>query len=201
MGRRRLAATGMIGVVLIVCAYGWPPEPNPPASLASRTVRVVPGTERRSNPLVPLRLKKVAPGSPEQASIAESATSSIADDPQLVASFPDPALQPRPLYRRVRAEVRDRDWAARSERSIRAALTAVPYLDHGNVRVDCASTLCEVRGTMTERLSDDNANVAMQALQGQQLQEPLERAGLESAVATFGGENGARSFTIYMQRR
>lgn len=204
MGQGRIAVAGTIGVVLIGCAYWWSREANPPTTSTSHGVKVVHGKDEHPMAVASLdalRSKKVVSDSPEQAVTPATIPTSIADDPRLLSSLPDPASEPRMLYKRVRAEGRDEGWATRSERSIRAALAGVPYLSQDSVRVSCAATLCEVRGTMPEHLSDENANAIMQSLQGQRLQEPLDRAGLHTAVATFGGDNGANSFTIYTQRR
>lgn len=139
-------------------------------------------------------------GSPRIAG-AQAGTPTIPNDANLQAALPDPDLAPRALYERIRAEPRDAEWAARSERSIKAAMTPVPYIRQDDLRVSCASTLCEIRGTMPEGLTNDNANVGMEELQGEKLHNTLVKAGLQTATASFGGGNGAQSFTIYATRR
>lgn len=101
------------------------------------------------------------------------------------------------MYRRIRAEPIDAALAATSQRAIDAALVKVPYLDREALRVRCATTLCEVHGRTMRDLSVENANVAIQALQGDAVRTSLDAAGMEVAAASFG----PTGFTLYTRRR
>jgi hypothetical protein len=54
---------------------------------------------------------------------------------------------------------------------------------------------------MPKDLSMENMNVAMRALQGEKLRQPLAEAGLQQQMASFGGGRGTPGFTIYATRR
>ncbi len=126
----------------------------------------------------------------------------IPDDADMRASAPDPMSDPEALYKRIRSEPRDREWAARSENSIKAALIPVPYLNRAkDVRVSCAATLCEVHGSLAEEANMDNRNVAMQALQGERFQNALTSAGLTIMTSSYTGSGKTTMFTFYAKRR
>jgi hypothetical protein len=201
--RKFVASTTALGLALTAGVYIWSLSLEPATKPIESDVKVVRGTSLQDThavqradhvPNVPLK------GSPRIAG-AQTGTPTILDDANLRAALPDPDLEPRALYERLRAEPRDAEWAARSERSIKAAMTPVPYISQDDLRVSCASTLCEIRGSMPEGLTNDNANVGMEALQGEKLHNTLVKAGLQTAMASFGGGNGAQSFTIYATRR
>jgi hypothetical protein len=201
----RVAGTGVIGILLVGSAYFWSRQPDSAISQTPTDVIVVRGTSAGQAEGGPFRKQNFLPASTRQGvPLVETETANgIVDDAELQASFPDPSLEPSALYKRVRAEPRDVDWAPRSERNITAALTAVPYVNVDDLRVSCASTLCEVRGAMPEGLSIENANVAMEAIQGQKLQSALDSTGLKPALITFGGgaRAHARTFTMYTKRQ
>lgn len=137
-------------------------------------------------------------GPPFEAGIANG----ISSDADLLASLPDPSLEPTALYKRIRGEPRDVDWASLSERNVRAALKNLPYASAKDLRVSCASTLCEVRGAMPNGISKENASIAMEAIQDPKLQANLASNGLQVAMTTFGGgaHGYVRTFTIYAKR-
>lgn len=76
-------------------------------------------------------------------------------------------------------------------------LIKVPYLDRDKLRVRCTTTLCEIHGAFAAGASSANVNVAMAGLQGGELRDRLHAAGLETALASFGGDG----FTIYTKPR
>ena len=129
-------------------------------------------------------------------------TGRIPEDADIQASLPSSDFDPLTLYKRIRSEGRDSQWAGRSEATVKEALNKVPYIDgERGVRVSCASTLCEVRGSVAADASPENANVALQALQGQAFGKSLAAGDLEVTTASFGGRGKAANFTIYMKRR
>ena len=135
-------------------------------------------------------------GSTSPASVLER----IPEDVDIEAALPDPAADPRALYRRIRMEARDREWASRAETGVKGALAAIPNITQGALRVSCASTLCEVRGSVQEGATSDNANTAMQALQGGELRRSLDTLGLDLQSAAFGGGGRGMPFTLYLRR-
>jgi hypothetical protein len=203
MDRTVIASTTAIGIVLVGGIFLWWRQPEPGSKRLEQDVRIVRGTgpgNMRAGQVADQGPNGSAPSSPDSQRV-ELKPATISEDAELEASLPDPALEPRALYKRVRTEPRDEEWAARSERNIRAALAPIPYISPNSLRVSCGSTLCEVRGIMPKDLSMENMNVAMQALQGEKLRQPLAEAGLQQQMASFGGGGGTPGFTIYATRR
>lgn len=203
MNRIVVASTAAAVILLSAGAYFWFHSPGPTITPIESGVRVVAGTSLRDRAADRQRIggsKGAAAGSRETSPVEAKAVA-IPDDPALQATLLDPAWDPRTLYKRIRTEHRDADWAARSERSINAAIAPIPYVDRERLRVSCASTLCEIHGAMTRNLSIDNANVAMGALQGETLSDTLARAGLQTKTQAFGGEGADSVFTIYATRK
>lgn len=120
----------------------------------------------------------------------------LSEDADVKGALPDPLMEPAALYRRIRAEPVDAALAGTSQRAIDAALVKVPYLDRDALRVRCATTLCEVHGRTMRDVSVENANVAIQALQGDAVRNTLGGAGMEIVVASFG----PTGFTLYTKR-
>jgi DNA-binding CsgD family transcriptional regulator len=56
----------------------------------------------------------------------------------------------RAFYGKVRSEARDPSWASPTERSLQTIFSAIPHVgaDGNYLRVICASTVCEVAGTL-----------------------------------------------------
>jgi DNA-binding CsgD family transcriptional regulator len=56
----------------------------------------------------------------------------------------------RAFYAKVRSEARDPSWASPTERSLQTIFSAIPHVgaDGNYLRVMCASTVCEVAGTL-----------------------------------------------------
>ncbi len=106
------------------------------------------------------------------------------------------------LYTKIRSQPRDREWAARSERAIEAALAAISNLAVDQpVRVSCAATLCEVTGGFAPGLSQEQENAAAFALQGGPFHEALVRSGLEPYAGHFGATERGGRYSLYFQRK
>src|SRR5918993_5328038 len=107
--------------------------------------------------------------------------------------------QPVDLHTQVRTEKRDDEWAARTEEAIRARLLQIPLIGrHGNVlRVTCASTLCEIAGTLIAPSSKaeqedpkSQVNRTIQDLQVPPLPDDLAKLGLKHESGNFLGGRG-----------
>jgi DNA-binding CsgD family transcriptional regulator len=127
-------------------------------------------------------------------------------DPLLGAPLPKLA-DPRDLHARVRAEKRDPSWAPRMESALRKRLVRIPLIGiDGNVlRVTCATTICEMAGTLIAPESkrereDQNSsfNTAIRDLQTSPLPEDLSKIGLKSEAATFMGGKGKPDRTVFL---
>ena len=133
-------------------------------------------------------------------------------DPLLERPMPK-TTDPAEWHGKLRAEARDSVWAPRMEELIRARVLKIPLVGKaGNVlRVTCASTICEIAGTVATPSSkleqeDQNSpsNVAIRDLQVAPLPDDLAKFGLKSESGLFTGAKGPpeRSvFLIYYSRK
>jgi hypothetical protein len=178
------AAAALLGAGWLLGRHGAaPPAPAPRDGVA---VVVAAG---------PADARAPRAGAPVAASPSPSAGNTpapLSEDADVKGALPDPLMEPAALYRRIRAEPVDAALAGTSQRVIDAALVKVPYLDRDALRVRCATTLCEVHGRTMRDVSVENANVAIQALQGDAVRNTLGGAGMEIVVASFG-RRGSRS--------
>ncbi|MEH3124110.1 MAG: hypothetical protein PGN16_19450 [Sphingomonas phyllosphaerae] len=190
--------TGVIGGAALLAA-GWllgrigtdaPPAPAAGVKVVAARPGAAP-TPRAAAPAI------TAPALPTPAPAQGSAPAHVPEDEAVRGALLDPAFEPNALYRRLRAEPVDPAAAARMQRAIDDGLAKVPYLDRGQLRVRCATTLCEVHGRFASGTSTDNLNVAMQQLQGDALRTPLGTVGLEIITAAFGPDG----FTLYTRRK
>ena len=94
-----------------------------------------------------------------------------------------PNATPQATRQRFAAEPRDPVWAPRSEAALAVAYRTINGLAP-DLRIRCASTLCEVVGRTT-RGSSSASNRTMQALQGQSLVKRLSANGLNSLSQGF----------------
>ncbi|MDB5694168.1 MAG: hypothetical protein JWO81_3231 [Alphaproteobacteria bacterium] len=101
---------------------------------------------------------------------------------------------PAAWHAKVRAQHRDPQWAPRAEETLRERFSRVAHIGgSGNVlRVLCATSICEVAGTIDvprgEAQSDSAnspLNLTMQELQGNTLHADLLKGGLSGEGATF----------------
>ncbi|UVO49419.1 hypothetical protein M0208_02410 [Sphingomonas sp. SUN019] len=119
------------------------------------------------------------------------------------AMLPPTSDSPRALHDRLRAEPRDAEWASRTEGKIKDAYVSIPYVGTSAdpLRIRCGTSVCEVAGTLPERLSMANSNVAMDALQGKQLNDRFTGNGLDVKSMLFGSGSGKQTFVTYLARK
>ncbi|VXC36430.1 hypothetical protein [Sphingomonas sp. 8AM] len=194
---RRNIVSGLIGGAALLVA-GWllgrlgvetPPLPADGVKVVAAPTGVTPAPPAGAR-------ATTAPALPTPAATPDSAPAHVPEDDAVRGAFLDPAFEPKALYRRLRAEPVDPAAAARMQRAIDGGLGKIPYLDREQLRVRCATTLCEIHGPFAHGATSDNVNVAMQQLQGDQLRTPLAAAGLEIITAAFGPDG----FTLYTRR-
>ena len=115
--------------------------------------------------------------------------------------------QPADLHSQVRAEGRDEDWAPRIETAIRARLLQIPLIgkDGNALRVTCASTLCEIAGTVIAPPSKSEQedpkspyNRAIQDLQVSPLPDDLAKLGLKHESSNFLGGKGKPDRSVFL---
>lgn len=117
------------------------------------------------------------------------------------------------LFERVRSEPRDRVWAERIEAAIRTRLVSIPLVGkNGNVvRVTCASSLCELAGTLVspkdkvEREDPKSSfNEAIKDLQVPPFQDDMGKLGLRPEGGSFmqgKGKPDNIAFLFYFSRK
>jgi len=120
--------------------------------------------------------------------------------------------EPAELHARIRAEPRDAQWAGPMEHQIKARLMSLPLVgkDGNALRVTCASTLCEIAGTLIappskKEQEDQNSQYSrtIKDLQVPPLTDDLMHLGLkvETNLFTGGQEKPDRSvFLLYYSR-
>lgn len=101
---------------------------------------------------------------------------------------------PAALHRKLRSEPRDPAWAPRMESAVRARVLQIELIgkDGNALRVTCASTLCEIAGTLAwpkpaPKEYDPKLlqNRAMADLQDKALNDDLAKLGLTTMGASF----------------
>lgn len=117
--------------------------------------------------------------------------------------FTDPAA----FHAKVRAEKRDALWAPRTEAAVRARVMQIPLVGKdGNVlRVMCASTLCEIAGTLIapeSKLEQEDQkspfNRAINLLQVLPLPDDLAKLGLKIEADSFMAAKGKPDRTAFL---
>jgi DNA-binding CsgD family transcriptional regulator len=115
--------------------------------------------------------------------------------------------QPVDLHTQVRTEKRDDEWARLTEDAIRARLLQIPLIGRdGNVlRVTCASTLCEIAGTVIDPSSKAEQedpkslfNRTIQDLQVPPLPDDLAKLGLKHESGSFFGGKGKPDRSVFL---
>jgi hypothetical protein len=112
---------------------------------------------------------------------------------------------PSYLYRKLRAEEKDKDWSVRTEQALMSQLKAIPYLDK-EPRVICGSTLCEIAGVLDPAASLANTNYAMGKLQRPELltsggQDSFDPVKLSVAFGISRSRPSASTFVRYAFRK
>jgi DNA-binding CsgD family transcriptional regulator len=151
---------------------------------------------------------------------AAGAAALMTQAPQALTNEVDPLIglplqrgpEPAELHARIRAEPRDPQWADRTERQIEERLMSVPLVgkDGNALRVTCASTLCEIAGTLIappskEEQEDQNSQYSrtVKDLQVPPLTDDLAHLGLKVEIALFTGGKGKPdrlAFLLYYSR-
>lgn len=123
-----------------------------------------------------------------------------------------PSSDPAAWHAQVRSQSRDKRWAPRAEDTLRERFMRVSHLgEAGNIlRVTCATSLCEVAGTIDVQEGNGGhsspntaLNRTMGELQGKPLHDDLLRAGLQNKGATFTSTKShphRMAFFIYFSR-
>jgi DNA-binding CsgD family transcriptional regulator len=120
-----------------------------------------------------------------------------------IPSGPDPAA----LHARIRAEPRDASWAPQMEAAIRARAMQLPLIGkEGNeLRVTCASDLCEIAGTIgwpgpVPKEYDPKLpqNQAQQSLQQDPFVADLTKLGLKNESGFFTGAKGKPDRLVFL---
>ena len=145
-----------------------------------------------------------------QGSDAGSQSAAVADPLMMIPSSED---APDELHRKIRSEPRDAAWAPKAEEIVRARYSKIEHIGTPNavLRVLCASTLCEVAGTIDapepkgKEYDDPNHPLvkANRELQETPLFEDLKKAGLERGAGMFGStatEPKRAAFIMYYKR-
>jgi len=115
-------------------------------------------------------------------------------------SFGSAPADPRALNTRFLAEKRDDAWASDTEAAIEQRVAPIPNV--GPIKVKCAATLCQVAGWIAPA-GDQQVNVAMRALQGEELHADMRKLKLTDIAAWFaddGGKSRRTSFVMFWQR-
>jgi len=128
---------------------------------------------------------------------------------QPMAKFQDPSG----LHAQVRAEKRDAGWAGRTEKAIRDRVLQIPLIgkDGNELRIMCATTLCEVGGSIIEPASqaereDQNSQYSrtIKDLQVPPFTDDLGKIGLKHEAGLFTGATGKPDravFLLYYSRK
>jgi DNA-binding CsgD family transcriptional regulator len=117
-----------------------------------------------------------------------NAAAQIASDPMVADRLPPAGGDPRAVYARLRSESRDAMWAERTEAALRERYSQISHIstDADEFRVLCGTTLCEVVGQLPPADDQDAINAAMEEMQGQEMRQALEAAGLKNIMMSFG---------------
>jgi DNA-binding CsgD family transcriptional regulator len=116
---------------------------------------------------------------------------------------PDPTA----LHAKVRAEARDPNWAPSMEASIRPLVLQIPLIGKGGnvLRVTCATSLCEIAGTMVWPVSLQKGydpklpqSRAQSALQDKPLNDDLAKLGLKRESGLFTNANGKPDRMVFL---
>lgn len=126
-------------------------------------------------------------------------------DPMIGAPIPDgPNLSA--LHAKVRTEPRDNDWASTIEGKVRARVSKIPLIGtNGNeLRVLCASTLCEISGSLItppKAVAEDQHSRfsrTITELQVPPLPDDLAKMGLKMETGLFTGRRGKPDRSIFI---
>jgi hypothetical protein len=138
--------------------------------------------------------------------MADTTPASNEVDPLLGEALPK-SVDPADLHSKVRTETRDQQWAPRMEDVIEARLMKIPLIGKaGNaLRVTCASTLCEIGGTVVAPASQaeredqkSEYNQTIKDLQVPPLTDDLRKVGLKSEAGLFTSGKGQPDRSVFL---
>jgi hypothetical protein len=146
---------------------------------------------------------------------AAGAAALMTQAPQAPTNEVDPLIgvplqrgpEPAELHARIRMEPRDPKWAGRMGRQIEARLMSLPLVgkDGNALRVTCASTLCEIAGTLIappsrKEQEDQNSQYSrtIKDLQVPPLTDDLMRLGLKVEAGLFTGGTGKPDRSVFL---
>ncbi len=121
-------------------------------------------------------------------------------DPVLGNSF---ATAQRPsladLYREVRSEARDTNWATATEAAIHARFMKHAGLGHSGdvLRVTCGKTLCEVALRMASGNERRTASM-MNGIQKAPLQDAMRALDMKNEIMSFGRTGGQQPKPLHV---
>lgn len=138
--------------------------------------------------------------------LSQAPAAKIEIDPLLGAPLPK-FTDPAEWHAKVRSEGRDPQWAPGTETKLRERVLQIPLIGKaGNeLRVLCASTLCEIAGTVVvpapKSEQEDQKSPFNQAIKGLQvspLPDDLAKLGLKSEGATFTSAKGKPDRSVFL---
>ena len=127
-------------------------------------------------------------------------------DPLIGQALPK-MVDPSALHAKVRTEDRDEAWAEPLEKSIRARMMAIPLVGKGGnvLRVTCASTLCEISGSLLSPTSEaeiedqhSRHNLTVRDLQVAPLTDDLQKLGLKHESGLFTAAKSKPDRTVFL---
>lgn len=158
----------------------------------------------------PVDIASLTPAMPSPATTATASLPVLKDDALLDGVVDENSADvfgraPSYLYRKLRAEEKDKDWSVRTEQALVSQLRAIPYLDK-ETRVICGSTLCEIAGILDPAASLANTNYAMGKLHRPELltsggQDSFDPVKLSVAFGISRSHPSASTFVRYAFRK
>lgn len=165
-----------------------PADATGTASSPEAAPRRAPGRSKGLLAMIPIAIAAAAAFTFSSQDAPKAAPDPLVAD--LVGSTED---SPASFYKRLRAEARDPEWAARAEQQLRTRFAAIRGVAGNRLRVTCGGTLCEVAGVL-EGVDGDALNRVYSEVQAAPLRDDLARFGLASGPMGFGG-SGSTSYS------
>ena len=113
----------------------------------------------------------------------------------------DPEFNPAALHRQIRSETPDATWAPQSEDNLRSAIADSlfdrPAMD---IRINCASSLCEARGLVREAQGSAEARSAIDLLQSGEMVNRLALNGQAFITISSAKRSNGTAFFLYSRR-
>lgn len=127
-------------------------------------------------------------------------TSHVAADPELYDLLPADQFDAGALHKRLEAEPRIAEWAARSEAALRATYSIISNLGDAGLKAQCGATLCEVTSPLpTEKeTSKGEIDALYRSLQAPELAAKLANIGLVHQGSLFTSTKTASPRPIFV---